>query len=157
MANIELDHEYLCQVEDAYEEGVQAGAQLAYAVFTSSTNIQELARNFIQKYVDWEKLPLPQPVKRPFYVHNYGEEEVQAMEEDGEIEKSPVDNRPLARYGENYNGREVVCSVITALWNAGKIAEAQKILERVLLGSWPDELFQLIEKEVNILIVKENQ
>lgn len=39
---------------------------------------------FLHRYADWRKLAIPAPYKRAIAVMNYGEEEVQAMEEAGE-------------------------------------------------------------------------
>ncbi len=64
----------------------QDAVNLAHDVLTTAPDVQDSALKILSMYADIHKLKtLPAPLRRKLYVANYGEEEVQAMEESGEV------------------------------------------------------------------------
>ncbi len=65
-------------------EAILAGVKLAIYALNQDT-LNEQAFEYVAKYGNWRSIEFPPVLKRRFYVRNYGEEEVQAMEEAGEL------------------------------------------------------------------------
>lgn len=85
--------EYLTQSDETVFDVAQAAVNLAVevlrrSVFSSAPMpkaCMEQAYEIVYTYGDWRKMDFPIKILREFYVRNYGEEEVQAMEANGEI------------------------------------------------------------------------
>lgn len=77
--------EYLSQTNDTIFDVAQVAVNLAMAVITDYGDVLEIAKDALFSYGDWENIDLPKELKRELYVRNYGEEEVQAMEDIGEL------------------------------------------------------------------------
>jgi hypothetical protein len=80
-----VDGEYMTQVDDSGFASALDGVKLAIAVIRKNEKLQEQAIAYLAKYGNWQDIPLPKEIKRELYIRNYGEEEVVAMEELGEI------------------------------------------------------------------------
>lgn len=78
--------DYLTQVDDAGFEAALEGVKLAVALLRQNEmNFDREAFTYVAKFGNWRKIPFSPDLRRKFYVCNYGEEEVQAMEEAGEL------------------------------------------------------------------------
>lgn len=98
------DDEFLSQFNGDVFEVASDGVHLAIGILANLHNHAGLSRKdteafvqgleddsllsavlkFLHRYADWSKLDIPAPYKRAIAVMNYGEEEVQAMEQAGE-------------------------------------------------------------------------
>lgn len=87
--------EFLSQFNGDVFEVASDGVYLAVALLTQTSVafsaqrgyqkvLSSLALKFLHRYADWRKLDIPSQHKRAIAVMNYGEEEVQAMEQAGE-------------------------------------------------------------------------
>jgi hypothetical protein len=83
--NYPTDDESLAQTNEDVFDIAQVAVNLAMAVITSDPTMREHAIEVIWHYGDWEKIKLPTAIKRALYVRNYGEDEVEAMVEAGEV------------------------------------------------------------------------
>ena len=84
--NYPIDEEGLSQTNESIFDIAQVAVNLAMAVITLDTiEMAKQAIEAIWHYADWEKLKLPVEIKRALYVRNYGEDEVEAMVEAGEV------------------------------------------------------------------------
>jgi hypothetical protein len=81
-----VNGEYISQVEDTGYEAALLGVQLALA-FINEDNFYALLATFLGKFCKYQNpnIPIPTFIRRDLYIRNYGEKEVEAMIEAGEV------------------------------------------------------------------------
>ncbi len=85
MQNQPLNEDYLTQAHEDVFDIAQVAVDLAVAVLTSDESVVHQALDVVVTYGDWRTIKLSPKIRRLLYVLNYGEDEVQAMEESGEV------------------------------------------------------------------------
>lgn len=83
--NYPTDDESLAQTNEDIFDIAQSAVNLAVAVIYSDPKAREQAVEVLWHYAAWDKIKLPTDIKRTLYVRNYGEDEVEAMVEAGEV------------------------------------------------------------------------
>lgn len=79
-----INEEYLAQTNKDIFDIAQAAVNLAVAVIKDDPSVIEIALELLGTYGDWRNISMSPEHKRFLMVRNYGEDEVQAMEEAGE-------------------------------------------------------------------------
>lgn len=84
-----VNAEFMTQVDDSGFEAALWGVRLSLALVEEEDSIPkeifQAATRYLFRFAKWRTLAVSGSLKRNWYVQNYGEEEVQAMERDGEL------------------------------------------------------------------------
>lgn len=83
MTNYPTNDESLAQTNDDVFDIAQVAVNLAMAVLIGDATAREQAIEVLGIYADWRNMPLPYDLWRVLMVRNYGEEETQALIEEG--------------------------------------------------------------------------